>query len=298
MRLHFNLCGLYISTMYLCFPFIGWCFVCYAKKNSHASPSQMSSFVKSAAALLAGQKRAIMVILILSLLCMTRVWPHHTCESYDFANPFHGRYCPTEGIIIPNLLWHECKLFCIQTFNCQSVNYNFTDYSCTYFTATCSKAISHQGMAFVLSTRRQSAECIEWIPKENDHPKGDDRSVTEDNKRFTVRMQKNGNDILGYQLHETCYARDVDGELYRSSQGFPCQYLRIRDDCTVYYMTYELGTPLPPNALIGGYTARGLPVYIGIVDGGKAPKSYIPGSNRWGLIGQTATQNVKLLVLL
>ena len=231
---------------------------------------------------IASRMKIKLVISILSLMRNTTVFSHNTWESYDFAAPLHGRYCPVEGIIIPNLPWYHCKLFCLETSNCQSVNYNFTDNICTYFTATCPKAISHPGVSFVLFTGRDSGECIEWIPNKNGHPKRDDRSLTEDNKRFAARMQKNGNDLVSYQLLSICYGRDEEGT-FRSIHGYPCQYLRIRNGCTVYYMTYELGTPLPPNALIGGYTAGGLPVYIGSKDGGIRSKSYIPGFNRWGL---------------
>ena len=276
--------------IYLYFPFsilfVGWGSVCYATKNHVSAHPSCCRLWTQLLHCLQNQKRAIMsrmkktlVILILSLLCSATAWPHHTCESHDFANPFHGKYCPTEGIMISKLPWHHCELFCLETPNCQSVNYNLTDSICTYFTATCPRAMSHPGMAFVVFTGRQSAECIEWIPKRNGHPKGDDRSMTEDNHRFAARMQKKGNDILGYQLHEICYSRDEEGKL-KSTHGYPCQYLRIRDGCTVFYMKYELGTPLPPNAMIGGYTAGGLPVYIGIKEGGVTPKSYIPGVNR------------------
>ena len=234
---------------------------------------------------------------ILSLMCSTIVCSHNTCESYDFEIPLHGRYCPTEGIIISKLPWHHCELFCLETSNCQSVNYNLTDNICTYFTATCPKATRHPGMAFVLFTTRQSGECIQWIPNANGHPKGDDRSVTEDSERFAARMQKKGNDFVGHQLLSVCYSRD-EGGAFKSTDGYPCQYLRIRDGCTVYYVKFELGTPLPPNGLIGGYTAEGFPVYIGIMDGEVRPRSYIPCSNRWGLFGKIATGNVSILVSL
>ena len=238
-----------------------------------------------------------MATLLFNFLCSTTAWSHNTCGSYEFVNSFHGRYCPTEGVIIPNLSWQQCKLVCLQSSNCQSVNYNVTDNICTYFTTTCPKAISHPWMAFVLFTGKQSSQCIEWIPKKKGHPKKDDRSVSIDNRRYAARMQKDRNDIVAHQLGPACYSRDEEGP-FKSTQGYPCQYLRIRNGCTVYYMKYELGTPLPPNSLIGGYTAGGLPVYIAIKGGSTGPKSYIPGSNRLGMIGETVTHNVSLLVWL
>ena len=158
-----------------------------------------------AATLLANPKRTTvpgiknkLMIFVLGLMFSTTVCLHNTCELYDFSIPFHGQYCPKEGIIISESQWQQCKLFCLQTSHCQSVNYNFTDNICTYFTVTCRKATSHPGMAFALFTGRQSAEC-KWIAKWHGHPDRDDRSVTEDNKRFAARMQKKRSDFMGYR---------------------------------------------------------------------------------------------------
>ena len=215
------------------------------------------------------------------------------CESYD---TFHGRYCPTQDIIVPNLAWHQCTLFCLHKSDCQAVNYNFTANLCTYFTATCQQAMDHHDMAFVLFSRKQAEQCMAWIPKEDDDPT-QDRSVTQDNLRFVARMQKDGNDFISslHIHHGRCYSFHEERE-FRSNDGYPCQYLRIQNGCTVYFIKYELGTPLPPNALIGGYTAEGLPVYI--VYNGIRHGYYIPGSS--GLVTNAGNmiKEVKMLVLL
>ena len=236
------------------------------------------------------------VILIFNLLCNTATASENNCESHDFANPFEGRYCPTQGIITPILSWPQCKLFCLQTSSCQAVNYNLTNNICTYLTATCPKAIMHPDMTFVLFTGTPSEQCMEWIPTRDARPPGY-RSVTEDNIRFVARMQKDGNDFVGYWLmyDRNCYAVDD----VKQFNGYSCQYLRIRDGCTVYNVNYEFGAPLPSNALIGGYTVQGLPLYIGrINERAMVPGYYIPGSNRLAAGNGFETTNVKLLVSL
>ena len=239
-----------------------------------------------------------MMVAFVSTLLMGRIGcSHNKCKSYAFTQPFLGSYCPAEGNTIQSVSWHQCKLYCLQTSSCQSLNYDFTDKICTYFTATCPKAMSHPTMAFKLFTGKHPEQCIEWIPKLEGHPKRDSRSVTEDNRRFLARMQKDGNDFISHMLMTVCYSRDDDGAI-TSRNGYPCQYLRVRHGCTVYYVTYELSTPLPPNALVGGYTAEGIPVYIGIEDGGARPGYYIPGSNRLVSSGGIFTDDVKLLVSL
>ena len=219
---------------------------------------------------------------------MQIVW-FHTTISWTVSS--------CRGNTIQAVPWHQCKLYCLQTSSCQSLNYNFTDNGCTYFKATCPKAMSHPTMAFELFSNKHPEQCIEWIPKQEGHPKRESRSVTEHNRRFLARMQKDGNDFMSYVLTTACYSRDDDGSI-KSTNGYPCQYIRVRYGCTVYYVTYEFGATLPPNVPVAGYTVRGLPVFIGIEDGGVKPGYYIPGSNRLVSNGGIVTDNVKLLVSL
>ena len=167
-------------------------------------------------------------------------------------------------------------------------------------------AMSQPTMAFGLFSRRQPNHCIEWIPKPSSSRYFRwDRSVTVDNDNFVARMQKDGNYLVSVipPLKNRCYGRDYDGNRYTSSGALPpCQYLYIRDGCTVYFVDYELGAPLPPNVVIGGYTSTGLPVYIGQhKDNGWRTGSYTAGSKRfliYGGIYNGYTEDVKVLVLL
>ena len=242
--------------------------------------------------------KTLAVILELHLLFVTIVCSQNKCSSIDSKNPFHGRGCPTEGIIKPNLFWHQCKMFCLNTASCQAINYNFTENVREYFTVSCTKAISHPDMAYLLFTERQPQQCIEWVPRGNGNPADDDRSVTEDNRRFVARMQTAGNDWVGHQNgagRQACFAHDDKGHI-NTSYDLPCQYLRVRRGCTVYYVDYELGAPLPRTAVIAGYTVGGLPVYIGIADGDARSGHYIPGSKALIMAFGNATENLKLLL--
>ena len=211
------------------------------------------------------KRHVIYIMFLLCVPCITTTRSHVKCEGYYFANPFCGQYCPTEGISKPNLSWDQCKLFCLHTSSCQAINYNFTASLCIYFIATCPKTISHPDMAFGLFTDRQHHQCLDLIPKQTEHQPGD-RSVTEDNVRFTARMQKDGNDYVCYLLKrgDDCLSLDNEERKFITNNGpYPCQILQIRDGCTVHYVGYDIGNPLHRNALIGGHTATGLPVYIG-----------------------------------
>ena len=234
-----------------------------------------------------------LIILIVYLPSIASTALHDGCESYRSMNSFRGLYCPIEGIIIPNLAWHQCKLVCLQTSSCQAVNYDFTASLCIHFAATCPQALNHPGMAFGLFTGRQPHECLEWISVGSFSR---DRLVTMDTARFVARLQKDGNNLGGYyyELQNGCLARDDDGWIFPHN-GHPCQCLRVRDGCTVYYTNYEIGSPVPPNTVMSGYSATGVPIYLGRV--GKDLGYYIAGSNNLMTYTRIYTGNVMLLVL-
>ena len=241
--------------------------------------------------------RIYTLIFSFNLLCYTGRGQTNKCQSRDFATTFSSQYCPAEGVILPNQSWRQCKLYCLQTASCEAVNYNVTGNLCATLPATCPKANSHPGMVFALFTGRKPEQCLEWIPTQDRNPVGD-RSVTEENTRFVARMQKDGNDFVGYMgiINYVCLSSDDKGKI-KSSNGFPCQYLRISSGCTVMFMDYEIGAPLPHMALIGGYTADRRPVYIGLWLG-IYPGYYIPGSKKLFAGFTSQTTNVKVLVLL
>ena len=174
-----------------------------------------------------------LIVLMVFLPCIASTRVRDRCESHHFTNSLHGRYCPTEGIVRPNLAWHQCKLFCLHTPSFQAVNYDFSASMCTYLVETCSQAKNHPGMAFGLFTGRQPHECLEWMPIGSFSK---DHTVTNDNWRFAARLQKDGNNFGGFnfEVQNICCTDGDDGEPVRSDEGSPCQYLLVRDGCTVY----------------------------------------------------------------
>ena len=236
--------------------------------------------------------RRNLVIFLCYLLANITTCLEGQCKPQIITSPFMGRYCPTKGIITRHLRWHQCKLYCLHSSICQAVNYNFTSNYCIVFTETCPLAINHPHMAFSLLTGIRPEQCIDWIPKQKGIIQGH-RSVTGENIRVVARMQKGGTDYVGYLIttRGLCLSRYGGGKIY---ERYRCQYLHIREGCTTFYVDYKPGSPLPPNALIAGYTVEGLPVYIG----GPSHGYYIPGSSSLVTFKRHVRQNVKLLVSL
>ena len=113
----------------------------------------------------------------------------------------------------------------------------------------------------------QSEQCLEWAKMAQNVFPGD-RAMTMDNVRFVARVQKDGNDYLGYLLTKNYnyYFRDEKGVRFKSKRwGYPYQFLRIRDGCTVLYVHYKLDTPYLPMPWSVG-TPQGVSLVISYIN--------------------------------
>ena len=200
---------------------------------------------------------AIGVTAILSALAV------EPCKLFSVSEPYNGRYCPGDGMAIPHLLPDQCRYICLASPTCNAYNYNTTERTCTRFVSPCLQAIPDTVMEFAVFTEKPKDQCYQWIPY-NSGDAVDPRMVsTNDAYRIICRMQKDGDDIVCfYDSHVSkCYAIWESPE-FNNAQGYPCQRLRILEDCTVFWVPYTAGHPIHPRAVIDGHMANGDVVYV------------------------------------
>ena len=187
----------------------------------------------------------------------------HRCELYNLAMPYGGRYCIAEGAITQRVLSHQCRLTCIQLSKCRAYNYNFTDETCTRFTATCLLAYSDPVMEFVVFRETPVHQCYEWVTYNSGDPL-DERMIAADNpERIVSRLAVSGSDVVGYffTVKGKCYGTVGDREYY-TWDGYLCERLRVIEGCTIFWVPYTAGETLPSNAVIGGAMANGDVPYV------------------------------------
>ena len=200
---------------------------------------------------------AIGVTTILSALAVEH------CRLFSVSEPYHGRHCPGDGMAIPHLLPDQCQYICLASPTCNAYNYNTTERTCTRFVSPCLQAIPDNVMEFAVFTEKTQDQCYQWIPY-NSGDAVDPRMVsTNDAYRIICRMQKDGDDIVCFydSRISKCFAIWESPE-FNNIQGYPCQRLRIMEDCTVFWVPYTAGHPIHPRAVIGGHMANGDVVYV------------------------------------
>ena len=79
---------------------------------------------------------------------------------------------------------------------------------------------------------------------------------------YAARLVKNDVIVVGFQLQEDCYAIYDSTVTVQMSNEWACEWLRIADDCTAFWVPYSAGDTLPIRAVTDGTMANGDVMYI------------------------------------
>ena len=186
------------------------------------------------------------------------------CKLFRESGQYNGRYCPLDDAIVTlHLLPRQCRYICITSPTCKAYNYNTTRRSCARFASPCLQAIPDTVMEFAVFTEKTMDQCYEWVPYSSGDAVDPRMISTDDAHHMICRMQRSGDDRMGYlyTTHSKCYASWGPSQ-FDNKQGYPCQRLRITEDCTVYWVPYTAGRPIHPRSVIGGHMANGDVVYV------------------------------------
>ena len=190
------------------------------------------------------------------LVTITNIWcpVDADCVSYELSVSL-GYYCPQPGTILHSMTVSQCKLKCLKSVNCEALNHNSTDNTCTLFKISCPVIISNPMTKYAVFGPNNP--CYEWVPYVPADPLDERMVVVEEGGylSYVSRVHADRNDAVGYVVpeHGTCYSC-VDSILY-NSPPYPCQILRKLSVCKSLWVPYTAGDPLPDKALIGGQMA-------------------------------------------
>ena len=125
--------------------------------------------------------------------------------------------------------------------------------SCTFSTAT----------EFVILREMPANQCYEWVPYSPGDPLDERMIATDSPWCIVARLQVSGNDVISYFVRgmDHCYGALEDTE-YSTEHGYQCERLRVVEGCTIFWVPYTAGGPLPSQAVIGGSMANGEVPYV------------------------------------
>ena len=166
-----------------------------------------------------------------------------------------GLYCQAvNGSVFLIVPAHECTLLCIQRNRCIATNYNSSDGTCQLLPATCPQASEDPNMTYTIFSRIGSEQCLEWLDHYQGMPAEERRVMTkiggDSKQRVMARMIYDGEYYPShyYPLYDKCFCTNGSLSL-QSSRRVLCQLLRMREGCTMAFMSYTAGDVLPVGAV-------------------------------------------------
>ena len=177
-----------------------------------------------------------------------------TCKPISIFGELSGYHCKYSDVMTTlSLHAHQCNLLCIQKTMCSATNYNTSDHTCTLLHAPCSQAKGDATMIYNVFSGVVRECCVEWVDY-SATVTVDERFVkaktgADNRRRFVAQMAYSGNiyPCYMYPPQNRCYG--TNGAMEFDSRRYPCQLLRVRDGCTVAFVSYTAGNTLPFGAV-------------------------------------------------
>ena len=186
-------------------------------------------------------------------------------KAYSFKAvnfPNDGYFCPADGLLTLDIPpWH-CKLHCLQMQNCAALNYNKTSGLCVLLHAPCTFASRWEGVEYTMFTGRNHDQCLKWVPP-NDIKPTSNHAVASPEGYLACRLQIGNGIFLGFYHTSLCWV--TDGSIQHDSRNNPTEILTIPPECTVGWVDYTAGTPLPPSVVVAGHSYTGKNLYVAMV---------------------------------
>ena len=183
----------------------------------------------------------------------------YSFKSWNFPNVRY--YCPVDGLRVLKIQPRHCILHCLQMQECVALNYNKADGLCTLQPAPCTLALRMDGMQYMISNNRNHDQCLKWVPFTGSNPSSD-RVVTSTHGYLACRLQINSGIFIGHysERWQRCWV--INGNIQHDSRSNPSEILTIASECTVGWVSYTSGTPLPPNAMMAWHSFAGDSLYV------------------------------------
>ena len=177
-------------------------------------------------------------------------------KTWNFPNK--GYYCPDDELSSLEIPLHHCILHCLQMKDCTALNYNNYVGLCVLLPAPCTLAYQRKGMEYAVFTGRKHSQCLKWVPVR----RSDDRVVKSHDGYLSCRLKVHNGTFLGHYSEpiRRCWA--TDGEVEYDSRSNPSEILTVSPECTVGWVNYTAGTPLPPSAVMAGQSYAGENLYV------------------------------------
>ena len=212
-------------------------------------------------------KKSLTWIMLSFLTIGTGVYTKDTCADVITKKTIDGYYCPvdTKTVQISHVSRHLCTHYCVTVLQCPVFSYYETKGMCMLQREICLEMVQGTGQVFssIIVYGSTKQECITWLPYPGSVP-DQERLVVMANGNQVVRFRHN-NEILpgkatASKVKTVSFVNvptKIDANLNPS-----VEYLVVSDTCSITWVPYVAGNPMPSRAVVGGQKVNGKPLFV------------------------------------
>ena len=169
----------------------------------------------------------------------------------------NGYYCPsdTQTFYLSHVPRHVCTHYCVSEVQCSMMSYHVNRGICMIHKENCVVMVqsTEQVFSYMMLYRQQNHGCISWLPYGGSIPEG--QRLVHNLHYIMVRIHYNS-EILSGKLTKNRKVKTVSlvngpVKVYENPDS-AVEFLVVSDTCSVSWVPYIAGNPMPPRAVVGG----------------------------------------------
>ena len=228
---------------------------------------------------------------IFRLILVNTLWSVDIAYMTMYTNrPVNGYYCPGGSLgNISGIEQQQCTHQCLIRQTCRVMNYNPDDRVCALGEHACHVADSHPDYMLMVFRPKFDVECAIW--KQKRHPLPSRTVDTRIGRHEALCRKQIGTDVLighgtpSYKAFIVVNGKEVG--------HWGSYVLTVSLSCTLAWVPYTAGSPLPEKALVCGHLISAGPVYCARMwraDAGRMLYGYYPNRHNVAYYGYFGVQ--------
>ena len=201
----------------------------------------------------------------------TEVCTSDICKKPITKKLINGYYCPTVRTTVQlfRVPHHICTHHCISVMQCSVLSYYVDKRLCLMHKEVCLEMTKDKEhvLSSIILYEPTKHECISWLPYQGSVPEGE-RFVRMQGgfPLILVRLHRNNEILPGRFLQGNGEVRTislVNGPVFiKEVANSAMEFFVVSDICSVTWVPYVTGSPMPLRALVGGRKANSKPLFI------------------------------------
>ena len=193
------------------------------------------------------------------------------CTNHISKKLIKGYYCPvdTTTIQFAHVTHLLCTHYCVSVFQCSVLPYHVDKSMCLMHREVCTEMVKWQGTCaeFNYPVRATRTRMFSWLPYQGSIPDGEQFVHMEGTHVFIlVRLHHRKEILTGRFLKRKGQVKTVslvNGPMsIKEVADSAMEFLVVSDICSVAWVPYVTGNPLPSRAVAGGRKGNGEPLFV------------------------------------